>query len=42
MSKESSSYWNFPFVFPFLIQRFNAKDSWKPNHDGEDAELLCD
>lgn len=35
-------HWNSYFVFSSLIQRLNAKDSRKPNHNGEDAKLLCD
>ena len=30
------------FCFSSFIQRFDAKDSWKPNPDGEDTELLRD
>lgn len=30
-----------PPLFPFFIQSFDAKDSWQPNHDGEDTKLLC-
>lgn len=33
---------NLYFVFSSFIQRSNAKDSWKPNHNGEDTKLLCD
>lgn len=35
-------YGTFYFVFSSFIQKFNAKDSWKPNHNGEDPKLLCD
>lgn len=28
-------------MLPFSIQSSDAKDAWKPNHDGEDTKLLC-